>query len=112
MDTVRALGAFSALSQDIRLSVFRLLMKTGSAGLPAGNISGQLDILPNTFSSHLAILTRAGLLSAERHGRHIRYTANTACIRDLIAFLVRDCCDGRPEVCDPLFRPTKENENL
>ncbi|MEO1197663.1 MAG: metalloregulator ArsR/SmtB family transcription factor [Pseudomonadota bacterium] len=102
MDKSSALTALSALSQETRLDVFQLLVATGPEPMPAGDIASRLDVLPNTLSSHLAILHRAGLVRAERSGRVIRYAADYDGMRDLMAFLMRDCCGGRPEICAPL----------
>lgn len=71
-------------------------------GLPAGEVARLLDVPQNTMSSHLAVLTRAGLISSERHSRSIIYRAELDKVRELASFLVTDCCGGRPELCDPL----------
>lgn len=71
--------------------------------MPAGEIARQLAVPHNTMSSHLAILTRAGLVRSERQSRSIIYRAELAQLRDLIAFLLKDCCGGRPEICGPLM---------
>lgn len=103
MDTDQALSAFAALSQQTRLDVFRLLMAHEPNGLPAGEIARQMDVPHNTMSTHLAILTRAGLIDAERHSRSIIYRAKLEAVRLLAGFLVKDCCGGRPELCEPLI---------
>lgn len=92
MDKKKALNALSALSQETRLDTFRLLIKAGPDGLFAGNISEELNVLQNTMSSHLAILENAGLIVKTRQGRSIRYTANYPCMRDLLLYLLQDCC--------------------
>ena len=102
MDQSEALGALGALSHETRLSVFRLLVTAGTDGLPAGEIASRLGVVGNTLSAHLAVLSRAGLVASERHGRSIRYAADYARMRGLIAFLVRDCCAGNLDVCRPL----------
>lgn len=102
MDTDHALHAFDALSQPTRLAIFRRLVKVGQKGLPAGEIAEAVNGRQNTISSHLAALTRSGLIVSEREGRTIRYSANFKTAGDLVAFLLEDCCDGRPEVCAPL----------
>jgi ArsR family transcriptional regulator, arsenate/arsenite/antimonite-responsive transcriptional repressor len=95
--------ALAALAQSTRLEVFRLLVKHEPGGLAAGDIARSLAIPQNTMSSHLAVLSRAGLVSAERFGRSIVYRADLACFRAVMLFMLRDCCDGRPEVCAPLI---------
>ncbi len=102
MDQSTALAALAALSHETRLSVFRLLVTAGPHGMAAGSIAGKLDVLPNTLSAHLAQLDRAGLIVANRDGRSIRYGADYAGMRDLMAFLMRDCCGGNAEICAPL----------
>lgn len=102
MDTDSALAALSALSQSTRLEIFRLLVRHEPDGLPAGDIARHLDTPQNTISAHLATLTRAGLLTSQRHSRLIVYRASLSCLRGLMLFLVRDCCAGSPELCAPL----------
>lgn len=99
MDEKQALLAFSALSQPTRLAVFRLLMTHEPLGLPAGEVARRLDVPQNTMSTHLAILARADLITAERQSRSIIYRARTASISDLSEFLLHDCCGGNPRIC-------------
>lgn len=94
--------AFAALAQTTRLDVFRLLMEHEPDGLPAGDIARHLAVPHNTMSTHLAILSRAGLIDAERQSRWIIYRAKLDVVRDLTGFLVKDCCGGHPEICAPL----------
>lgn len=102
MESIAALDAFAALSQSTRLDAFRLIIKHEPDGLPAGEVARLLDVPQNTMSSHLAVLTRAGLISAARHSRSIIYRAELDRVRELASFLVTDCCGGRPELCAPL----------
>jgi DNA-binding transcriptional ArsR family regulator len=102
MEMDRALAALSALSHETRLCTFRMLVEAGHDGLPAGVIAERLGVLANTMSSHLAQLSRAGLVRTRRQGRVVRYAADYAGMRDLVAFLMRDCCGGQPEICAPL----------
>ena len=104
MDSNKALSAFSALSQPTRLDVFRLLVKAGSDGMPAGEIGERLDVRQNTMSANLAVLLNAGLVRNERRGRTIRYFADLDAMRGLLGFLMEDCCGGRPEICQPVIR--------
>ncbi|KPF94582.1 ArsR family transcriptional regulator [Rhodopseudomonas sp. AAP120] len=103
MELEQAILAFAALAQPTRLDVFRLLMEHEPDGLPAGEIARHMAVPHNTMSSHLAILTRAGLVEAERQGRSIIYRAKLDAVRMLTGFLVKDCCGGRPEICAPLI---------
>lgn len=97
-----AVDALSALAHASRLAVFRLLVRTGADGLPAGEIAREVGALPNTLSTHLTILGHAGLIQSRRDGRSVIYTADYEGMRDLLGFLVADCCAGRPEICAPL----------
>lgn len=103
MDRKRALAALAALGQETRLEVFRLLVRAGRAGLPAGDIAARLGTVQNTMSAHLKILAGSGLIAAERDGRSIRYVADMTGFRDLLAFLMEDCCEGSPELCQPVI---------
>ncbi|MEQ8653957.1 MAG: metalloregulator ArsR/SmtB family transcription factor [Kiloniellales bacterium] len=96
-----AIRGLSALAQDSRLDVFRLLVRAGERGLPAGEIARELGVPHNTLSTHLSLLTGAGLLEAERQGRQIVYRVEVAGTRRLMGFLLEDCCQGRPELCAP-----------
>lgn len=103
MESENALLAFSALGQETRLEVFRLLVRHEPDGLAAGEIARYLAIPNNTLSAHLAILSRAGLVRSKRHSRSITYRAALDALQEVICFLLTDCCDGRPEVCGPLL---------
>ena len=103
MDKKNALAALSALGQDTRLEVFRLLVRAGAEGVPAGEIAARLATVQNTMSAHLRILDTAGLVRAERDGRTVRYVADMTGVRDLLAFLMEDCCNGAPELCQPVI---------
>jgi len=103
MESYQALDVFAALSQATRLETFRLLMEHEPLGLAAGEIARQLEVPQNTMSTHLAILTRAGLIESERHSRSIVYRAVVDRVREITSFLVQDCCGGRPELCAPLI---------
>ena len=103
MESEQAILALAALAQSTRLDVFRLLVKHQPAGLAAGDIAKALAVPQNTMSSHLAILSRAGLVTARRFSRSIIYRADLNAFRAVMLFMVKDCCDGRPEVCAPLI---------
>ncbi|MCW5772909.1 MAG: winged helix-turn-helix transcriptional regulator [Rhodospirillaceae bacterium] len=102
MESKLALDAFQALAQETRLAALRLLVQAGPNGISAGAIAEQLGVQPSTLSTHLAILERAGLVAARREARHIYYAAQYEGLRRLIAFLMEDCCQGRPEICGGL----------
>jgi DNA-binding transcriptional ArsR family regulator len=103
MDKQQAISALAALAQATRLDVFRLLVMHEPAGLPAGDLSSSLAVPHNTLSSHLAILSHAGLIHGERHSRSIVYRANLDRFRDVTLYLVKNCCQGSPELCAPLI---------
>ncbi len=102
-----AMAAFAALGQPTRLEVLRLLMRCEPDGLSAGAIAEALGCPQNTLSTHLSILARAGIVRGVRVGRSIVYRANLEAIRELIEFLVNDCCDGHPELCGLLGEQAK-----
>ncbi len=99
MAAPHALAALAALGQPTRLAIFRRLVRKGPAGLSAGALAEAVGCQHNTFSTHIAILARTGLVKGTREGRTITYRADAAGMSALIAFLVTDCCDGRPELC-------------
>ncbi len=98
--TIKALGA---LAQESRLQAFRLLVRGGPDGLPAGEIARTLGIPHNTLSSHLAILVNADLVKSHRQSRSIIYRIDFEGTRELLSFLMEDCCQGRPELCAPVL---------
>lgn len=102
MDEELAILGFAALAQQTRLAVFRLLVGREPEGLAAGEIARMLAVPHNTLSSHLAVLTRAGLARSERRSRSIVYRADLVRLRDIATFLLTDCCGGRPEICGPV----------
>ncbi|VAW07204.1 hypothetical protein MNBD_ALPHA01-230 [hydrothermal vent metagenome] len=109
MDHEQAIDNFSALAQDTRLAIFRLLVRKEPLGLPVGEISRQLDIVPSTLSGHLGILKRSGLLKSTRHQREIHYAANLGAMGDLIGFMLEDCCDGLVENCAEIISRAKKD---
>jgi ArsR family transcriptional regulator, arsenate/arsenite/antimonite-responsive transcriptional repressor len=103
MDSTDAIAALAALAQGTRLETFRLLVKHEPHGVAAGELARLIDVPQNTMSAHLAILSRAGLVTGERHSRTIIYRANLDGFRELTLFMVQDCCGGSPELCAPLI---------
>ncbi len=103
MDTKSALAALDALGQVTRLAVFRQLVQSGRSGLLAGEIGERLNVRQNTLSTHLAILTRAGLTINQREGRGVRYFADLNGMRGVVEFLLEDCCGGEAELCQPVY---------
>ena len=103
MDKNRALAALSALAQPTRLDVFRLLVRADRQGMAAGAIAAELGVRQNTLSTNLSLLQAAGLVSGRREGRSIMYASDMEGMRALLAFLMEDCCQGRPELCRPVL---------
>ncbi len=99
METKQALAALSALAHDTRLTVFRLLVRQGPEGMAAGDIAQMVDVPAPTLSFHLKELESAGLLRSQRRHRHVIYAVDFAGTRALLDFLMRDCCQGHPEIC-------------
>ena len=99
MDQDAAIGALGALAHPGRLDVFRLLVRAGPEGLAAGEIARATGTLPNTLSTNLNILAAAGLVASRREGRSVIYTAAYDRMRQLLGFLMEDCCAGKPEIC-------------
>jgi len=96
-----AVAALTALAQESRLRVFRMLVPLGEEGLAAGEIAEQLGIAPATLTFHLKELSHAGLVASRREGRSIIYALRPDGIRDLMEFLSEDCCQGQPHLCRP-----------
>jgi|SRR5579871_1149355 len=102
MESSAAVKRLSAIAQEARLDVFRLLVKAGPDGMAAGDIARTLGVPANTLSAQLLVLANAGLVRARREGRSIIYAINFEAMRDLLVFLTEDCCGGRAEMCAPL----------
>jgi ArsR family transcriptional regulator len=94
METKQAVQALSALAQESRLAIFRLLVQAGPTGLAAGAIGEKLDLPPATLSFHLAGLTRAGLAQSRQDGRFVIYSASYDSMNALVGFLTDNCCQG------------------
>ena len=101
-EETQAISALSALAQPTRLAIFRLLIKHEPVGITAGVIADTIGAPHNTLSTHLAILVRAGLLRSSREGRTIIYRSDVEGMQTFLSFLVNDCCDGHPELCNLL----------
>lgn len=100
MEVKAATEALTALAQESRLAIFRVLVEAGPGGLPAGGVAERLGIPAPTLSFHLSLLARAGLVSQRREGRFLFYAADFDAINRLLGFLTDHCCGGRPELCE------------
>ena len=98
-----AIEGFGSLAQATRLAAVRHLLAVHPESLPAGEIARLCEVPHNTMSTHLGISSRAGLISVEKDGRSMNYRADVDGFRDLLEFLSRDCCNGRPELCGDAF---------
>lgn len=115
MEKNHAITALAALAQDNRLDVFRLLVQAGPAGLAAGEVAARLGLPPNTLSFHFDRLRQAGLVSVQRDGRSMIYTARFDTMNSLVGFLTENCCSGATAECGnsastPQRRPAKVKE--
>jgi ArsR family transcriptional regulator, arsenate/arsenite/antimonite-responsive transcriptional repressor len=99
METKHAVSALSALAQETRLSIFRLLVEAGPEGLPAGTIAEKLKVAAATLSFHLKELSHAQLIAARQEGRFIYYSADFEQMAALMSFLTNNCCKGMPQEC-------------
>ena len=115
MEPTSAAAAFAALSHESRLAIFRGLVAAGPEGMAAGEIAAAQGLAASTLSHHLAALEHAGLVTATRRQRHIFYAIRIDRVRDLISFLIDDCCQGAPELCGivraPGCAPATETEH-
>jgi DNA-binding transcriptional ArsR family regulator len=93
--------AFAALAQETRLRIVRMLVKAGPDGMAAGALAEASDVSASNVSFHLKDLEHSGLIKARREARSIIYSADYKTLRGLIEFLMKDCCDGHPDICVP-----------
>jgi DNA-binding transcriptional ArsR family regulator len=105
-----AVAILSALAQDNRLDVFRLLVEAGPEGMPAGHVAASLRLPPSALSFHLDRLRDAGLVTVRREGRSMIYAARFEAMDQLVSYLTDHCCEGRPELCKPSPRPARHRK--
>ena len=104
MDQNKAVAALGAMAQDTRLTLFRLLVTAGPAGLSAGTIAERLGVAPSSLSFHLQQLLHAGLVTQRRLSRQLIYAAEYGAMNELLAYLTENCC-GRGAACAPACNP-------
>jgi ArsR family transcriptional regulator len=108
---VNALSALAALAHEHRLAIYRLLVKYGAEGLPAGVIAEHLALAPSSLTFHLQHLTRAGLLTQRRMSRQIFYATDFAAMNSLIGYLTEECCSARGTSCAPVCKAADAQTN-
>ena len=101
MEKTTVITALAALAQDSRLDVFRLLVRAGKAGMPAGAVASALGLAPNTLTFHFDRLRQAGLVSCTRDGRSLIYAARFETMNALVEYLSENCCAGDASACVP-----------
>jgi|SRR5579863_2710247 len=101
MDKDHAVAALTALAQDNRLAIFRLLVKAGPQGMPAGSVANATGLAPNTLTFHFDRLRDAGLVTVRREGRSMIYAAQYGTMNTLLAYLTENCCQGAQKDCPP-----------
>jgi len=111
MEKSDAIARLSALAQDHRLDVFRLLVQAGDDGLPAGEIAAAIGIPTNSLSFHLDRLRHAELVTQRRQGRSLIYAANYTAMDALLGYLTENCCAGVPRSCGTSAKPGKTNSD-
>jgi ArsR family transcriptional regulator len=107
-----AVQALAALAQDTRMTTFRRLVAVYPDSIGAGDIARGCEVPQNTMSTHLAILTRAGLLRVERAGRQMNYQADLDGFRAVVMYLAKDCCDGRGDFCASLIADLASDRSI
>lgn len=95
MESKTAVSQLSALAQENRLAIYRLLVQQGPEGIAVGRIAETLGLANATLSFHLKTLAQAGLIEARQDGRFIHYSANYPAMNGLIGFLTENCCGGQ-----------------
>ncbi|WP_374551314.1 ArsR/SmtB family transcription factor [Sphingobium yanoikuyae] len=103
MSTDDALSILSALAHPTRIEAFRLLIRHEPEGLSTGELVEASGLTQSTFSTHLAVMAKAGLVLSEKRGRQQIQRANLYALRGLMVYLAKDCCQGRAELCEPLL---------
>jgi ArsR family transcriptional regulator, arsenate/arsenite/antimonite-responsive transcriptional repressor len=94
MDINLASKCLAELGSPHRLEAFRLLVRAGPDGLAVKDIQAHLDIPKSTLSHHIAHLVWAGIVTQTREGRVLRCRLDYNHVRDLLDFLMDDCCRG------------------
>ena len=107
MNERNVVTSLAALAHEHRLRIFRLLVREGPNGLPAGEIAEAVGAAPTAASFHLKELDRAGLIRSTRDGRYVRYAIHVEGMRQLLTYLTEDCCRGQPELCGGVIKKAR-----
>ena len=97
MKTPAVIDALAALAHEHRLGIYRLLVRQGPAGLPAGVIGERVGLQPSSLTFHLQALERAGLVRNQRVSRQLIYSADYRVMHGLVSYLTDNCCASQPE---------------
>ena len=106
-EAIRALGA---IAHEYRLEIYRLLVRQGPEGLPAGAIGARVGLAPSSLTFHLQTLQRAGLIERARVGRQLFYSADYTAMNGLVGYLTDECCvagSACAPACEPKTAPRK-----
>jgi DNA-binding transcriptional ArsR family regulator len=107
MDETNVVSALAALAHQYRLRIFRLLVRAGPSGVPAGEIAEHIGISATGVSFHLKELDHARLITSTRDGRFVRYAVRIEGMRQLLTYLTEDCCRGQPELCGAIVKKAR-----
>lgn len=94
MDIENAAACLEALASPHRLGIYRLLVQSGSDGLPVGRIQAELGLPGSTLSHHLSRLVGQGLIEQRRESRNLICCCNYARMDAVLKFLTENCCCG------------------
>ncbi len=112
MEKTEVVAALSALAQDNRLDVFRLLVQAGPEGMSAGAVAEALGLAPNTLTFHFDRLRMAGLATVRREGRSMIYAARYEQMRSLLGYLTQNCCGGVPDQPAATCKPARKRAKV
>jgi len=102
-----AVASLNALAHEHRLAIYRLLVKQGPDGLPAGVVANRIGLTPSSLTFHLQALQRAGLVRQVRQGRQLFYSADFTVMSNLVGYLTDECCVDSA-VCAPGCAPARK----
>lgn len=107
MKLLAAVESLGALAHEHRLTIYRLLIKQGPEGLPAGVVGNRVGLTPSSLTFHLQALQRAGLIKHARSGRRLFYSADFSAMDDLVGYLTDECCVESASCAPDCARPRK-----